>query len=133
MNESSGKIAVKYGRIGEDYAIKKYKLFRTNGSHDALAVTGDLFGMSEKPIEIKSAQLFSKTGGYGEFMFNVDNHNELIRLNGDYIFVFMFRETVLFDLKFHSSKIQKGRGYKIPRKNKADFFRINTNFFAKLK
>lgn len=132
MNENSGKIAVKYGRIGEDYAIKKYKLLRTGGSHDALFVKGNLFGMSQSPVEIKSAQLFSKTGSCGEFMFNVDNHKELIKLNGEYIFVFMRRKNILFDLRLPAGRVPPGRHYKIPRKNKADFFRVNTNFFMRL-
>ena len=138
MNEKAGKKAVMYGKIGEDYAIKKSNLFRSGGSHDARDVKGNLFGMqSEIPVEIKSAQLFLKSGGQGQFIFTEQNHEELKKHEGYYIFIFMQEKRILFCIRVPAGEIDKVISNKfknsINGRRKADFFRITTNFFRKVK
>ena len=137
MNEEAGRKAALYGRIGEDYIFKKYKLFRSGNSHDALEVTGNLFAMNSKPVEIKSAQLFLEGGARGQFIFTKENHEELVRAHGKYIFVFMNLKKVLFCLEVEGGEIDKLQVNRFKNtkhlRRKNEFFRINTNFFGKVK
>ena len=132
MNELAGKKAVMYGKIGEDFVFKKLKLFRSNNSHDALDVKGSLFSMNSTPVEIKSAQIFR-----GQFIFTNENHIELEKKKGYYIFVFMNQKKVLFCLKIIAKeiiKIKKVSRFKNASKNRRKnvFFRLPTTFFKQL-
>ena len=127
MNELAGKKAAMYGRIGEDYVFKTFKLFRSGNSHDALEVKGNLFGMQTIPIEIKSSQLG------GQFIFTNENHLKLQEDKGYYIFVFMDHKTILFCIKVQANELKKIK--KVSRfknalhgRRKNEFFRLPAFF-----
>lgn len=137
MNEQAGKNAVLYGGIGERYAIKKFNLKKSKaGSYDAVLIKGNLKGMTEIPVEIKSAQLLSRNNKnwFGQFGFNKKNHEELGNYKGFYIFVFMCGEDVLFCLKVLPQYIEKVicRNFRRLKRRKGTYFTVRTDFYTKV-
>ena len=131
VNEKAGKNATLYGRLAEEHIIKKLSLHKVNRHYDALLIEGDLFGMKQTKIEIKTAQIFK-----GEFMFTTANHIKLKKSKGYYILVYMSKKTILFCLSIKPLEIEKyiSRTHQHPsiwRKNR-DYFRIKPNFISKL-
>lgn len=133
-----------WGRIAEDFV--KYRLqLKSKGSvqkkwkkyYDLVEVYGDLNRYNECKIEVKACQIFytnpyTKRQNIGSFKICYENHKKLCKEMGTYVFVYMYKNKILFAICRTSLQIDTlPRNYfYIKNKTKSKYFNLKGSFFA---
>ena len=132
MNKLAGTKAYLYGKLMEQRILTKLNLLKINNKADGIKSFGDLFGMSEEYVEIKSLQFLSKNG-FGEIKINDENHKKLKERKGYYVVVFNDRDKILFIIVFQAYKLDKffgiNKGYV---RGKSKYHRVSAKFYKKI-
>ena len=105
--------------------------------YDLIEVFGTLHQYNDRKIEVKACQLFTYKPKYNRtynntFKISKLNHNKLLKQDGVYVFVYMFKSKILFAITYDARKLDKipKQYYKVNKKNNNKYFNLKNTCFV---